>query len=71
MNCDLTGKRIWAQYLGMIAVSGVVQESRPSYYGRLVHSIALDESISHFDIQCEAGQLVDVDDVLVVRVMSV
>ena len=46
MSWDLTGKHIEAMYLGNIAISGVVSESRVAYGGRVKHTVKLDAPIT-------------------------
>ena len=46
MSWDLTGKHVEAMYLGSIAISGVVSESRVAYGGRVKHTVKLDAPIT-------------------------
>lgn len=43
MSWNLEGKRITGLYLGLFPYSGLVEESRVKYGGRVQHSVLVDE----------------------------
>lgn len=43
MNWDLTGKRINGIYMGLFPYSGLVEESRVKYGGKVQHTVVVDE----------------------------
>lgn len=43
MSWDLTGKRINGIYMGLFPYSGLVEDSRVKYGGKVQHTVVVDE----------------------------
>jgi hypothetical protein len=61
MSWQREGQRVQARYLDQFAVSGVVEESRVAYGGRVKHMVILDQPIEVYGAVRERVVLEETD----------
>jgi len=68
MQWNLEGMWVWGMYLDLLPVSGKVINSRVCYGGEVQHTVVLDQPLSVFGRERQAGDRVLLDHKHVARV---